>query len=272
MLAGDGNYVNQIIIAMTSVLANHKGRYVKFHLFIDEFSDEDERRLMECGTCGNSSVQIYRMANYLHHFVTINPKESHNPHVSMASNYRLIMTEVLPDDVEKCIYMDSDMVVDADLSEIYDSMLESELAMVVAEIHSMEYRESVLSRLNDWTEFAPFQKDPLRFPYFNAGFFIINLKMAREKRLFDSIKEFISKHDYIPYTDQDILNAVIGQERPGDVRLLPPHYDVFWNTDHYVTYVRSCYSPEEIRDSFEHPKVVHFCGPWKPWDCGGWPH
>ena len=272
MLAGDNNYINQMIVAMTSIVVNHPIRKVSFHLFVNRLSKADENKLISSGSSKNSEVVIYNMEDYLHHFTTINPSESHNPHVSMASNYRLIMTEVLPKNLTKCFYVDSDMVVDTDLSNIYDSMKADELAMVVSEIHSMEFRESVLSRLNNWEEFSKFKMNPLEYPYFNAGFFLLNVDLARKVGMFSRILNFISKHDFIPYTDQDILNAVIGQERPGKVIFLPPHYNVFWNTDHYYSYTRTYYASEQILDSFDNPKVIHFCGPWKPWDCGGWPH
>ena len=272
MLAGDGNYTNQMIVAMTSIIANHPARSVHFHMFLSDIAEEDVKKISSLSNSADCKIDVYRMEDYLHYFSSIDPRNSHNPHVSMASNYRLIMTQVLSDDVSKCFYVDSDMVVDCCLSDVYDSLSDDELALVVPEVHSMEYREMVLSRLDDWEEFSKYREDPLSYPYFNAGFFLLNVKLAKEVNMFSLILDFISKHDFIPYTDQDILNAVIGQMRPGKVRILPPHYDVFWNTDHYVRYSRAYHSPEEIQDSFEHPKVIHFCGPWKPWDCGGWPH
>ena len=272
LITGDQNYVNQIVVTMTSILKNTLSRDVSFHIFIGGVTDErctvfnSVKRIRDC------SVNIYHMEDYEHYFEKVCPEKSLNPHVSKAGNYRLLMSEILPDDVEKCFYIDCDVIVDVDLSEIYDSMQSDELALIVSEIGAMEWRESMLKHWFEWEEFSKFVSSPYEYPHFNDGFFLLNVKLAKEVNMFSLILDFISKHDFIPYTDQDILNAVIGQMRPGKVRILPPHYDVFWNTDHYVRYSRAYHSPEEIQDSFEHPKVIHFCGPWKPWDCGGWPH
>jgi len=272
LLTGDKKYTNQIIVTMTSIIKNMIDSKLFFHIFVGGMNHQDCIKLKSIKKISECSVEIYHMEEHEHYFDRVRPEESLNSHVSKAGNYRLLMTEILPNTVSKCFYVDCDIIVDTDLSKIYYAMKEEEIAAVVSEIGAMEYREDMLIHWYEWEEFSKFVAEPTKYPHFNDGFFLLNVDLARRKGMFSSILEFISKHDFIPYTDQDILNAVIGQDRPGELRILPPHYDVFWNTDHYREYTRSCYPPELIRDSFENPKVIHFCGSWKPWDCGGWPH
>ena len=71
-------------------------------------------------------------------------------------------------------------------------------------------------------EFFLFSKNPLKYPYFNAGFFLVNIKLAKELNIFEKMFDFLNRHPNPPYADQDTLNAVIGQQYSDLINYLEP--------------------------------------------------
>lgn len=107
-----------------------------------------------------------------------------NKYISLATYYRLLMFKILPEDVDKCFYIDGDMIIDTDLSIIYDNLREEKLASVVVEPLAMQHKKSILPHCYEVEDFKNFQNDALEYPYFNTGLFLVNIKLANELNLF----------------------------------------------------------------------------------------
>lgn len=58
------------------------------------------------------------------------------PHITVQTYYRLLIGELLPNEINKCIYLDSDICVCKDLSELFNiDIKDNYLAGVVAPSH-----------------------------------------------------------------------------------------------------------------------------------------
>lgn len=263
---GDKNYSTPIIVSMTSVVKNLSENYhAHFHLFLRE-CDQDVMDKYDCAKAElNCSVTIYQMEQYDCLFNDVDVTKFGNQWINIVCYYRLLMFRILPDNIHKCFYIDGDIIVDTDLSKLYETMKENEIASVVVEVPAMQNRKTTLAHFYEWEEFSKFAKDANAYPHFNAGFFLLNVDLARKKQLWDKFVEFYKKHPNPKYADQDILNAIIGQDRPGELNILPPEYDVFCDLDYEKIYDDAYYSPDDIKRSFESPKIIHYGGPGKPW-------
>ncbi|WII09730.1 HAD-IA family hydrolase [Methanomassiliicoccales archaeon LGM-DZ1] len=268
VLTGDRNYVDQIVVTCTSILANlDRSRRASFHLFMRDINPDYEKRLLALKKFRDCDIEIYSMEQYEKLFADVDITTFHNSYINIVCYYRLLIFKILPETVHKVFYVDGDMIINTDLAPIYDGLGKSLFAAVV-EIYAMDKREEVLAHVYGWDEYALFVKDPMAAPYFNAGFFLVDLDQARSIGLWSSFRRFFDCHPNPPFADQDILNATIGQANHDKVKFLPPHYNVFcdFNIDYSRSFTRSYYPSEQIADSFRAAKIMHYAGGNKPWN------
>jgi len=162
--------------------------------------------------------------------------------ISNVTYYRLLCARILPRELVKVLYLDSDMIVRASLNALWQTLTEDCALAAVQESPKGVARQLALLGL------------PPNTPYFNAGMMLINLAYWREQLVGERALQFLKQNgDKAEYWDQDALNVVL------DGRWIP--VSAVWNFKAlYENYVI------EVRDT--DPSIVHFTGPTKPWDWG----
>ena len=111
-----------------------------------------------------------------------------------AVSAKLILPELLPDDVERIIILDlGDTLVLRDLSEMYNWNMEDKIYYGVLDNGVMKY--------------GPFSKKELDI-YINTGSFLVDVKKVKSERIYEKIVE--NKNVYQPseFFEQDILNDI----------------------------------------------------------------
>lgn len=166
-------------------------------------------------------------------------------HASIANYYRLLIPEVLPDSIDKVLYLDSDLIVRKDITELWNIDLKNYSIAAVEDLGFTGH-----TRL----------KMPLGSKYFNSGVMLINLARWRKDNIHFKVIDFIGKYpDRIRFWDQDGLNAILANQW----KALP----IKWNVQHNYFFPQGM----EIRyaDINADPAIVHFSGegtkPWLPY-------
>ena len=123
-----------------------------------------------------------------------------NSKFSVAALYRLVIPQILLNDIDKAIYLDSDIIVNLDIRELWRIELDEKVLGVIPE---------ALNGVDAQKGFK-LVADNLVKPdeYFNSGVLLINLKILRNEwdTIITAIK-FIGEHpEYSTYLDQEILN------------------------------------------------------------------
>lgn len=186
-------------------------------------------------------------------------------HFKVECYYRLLLPEMLPNH-SKIVYLDSDMIAQADLAELYDVDLSGCFLAATIDAGACALYGDPSS---DWKKYCDEilgLTDPLK--YLQSGVLVMNLDKFRKDLPSKKMLEFASTQMW-KYPDQDVLNCLT----QGSVKYL----DMAWNstTDSLGERVDlvEAYAPEHIKDAFfearRHPKIVHFAGPDKPWDFMG---
>ena len=255
VLAADNNYRYPLMVTLLSSLMNAK-KNTKYQ-FIILVSDQFDMESMELI---NKLLKQYDMPEAAFYNMQDNYQniEMQIKHISYATFYRLQLPELLKE-VEKCIYLDVDVVVKKDLKEFFDTELgDNYIAGVKAAgyYYPEEKKTATISLL---------EIDKLD-QYINAGVLLINLKKMREDKLTETFEKLLEKN--FPSQDQDILNAACY----GHIKVLPPKYNAMtkYNVgikDEYdrIECLHICYTREEWDEACETPVIIHYADRWKPW-------
>lgn len=251
LLATDDNFVQHCCVTITSVLVNNQD--VVIYLFTEGLTSEHVEQLNSVATAYGGELHIHKVR---HEQVKDFPMPSYmSSHISIATYYRLFAAIILPDTVEKIIYLDCDIVVRGSLKELWDTPMDD--YALAAVYQSNEHSEGGENGPHSYTRLGIPPEDG----YFNAGVLLLNLKYWRDNNVTNRLFAFIKDHyELIHAHDQDTLNAVLHSE----AAVLSPT----WNfREHFLDGIDYTY-PSKINysDLPVYPIIIHFVSKPKPWE------
>lgn len=159
--------------------------------------------------------------------------KSHIKYISRIGMSRFLLADLLPD-LNKIIYLDSDLLVQADLKELWDIDLGDNYAAMACQYLSTNRFMYTLKFDN----------------YFNIGVMLINLDLFRRDNIKEKIRDFLQKNE-TTYPDQDAANLVM----KGRIKEL----SYLWNF--WIYRIDSYISPKEFKEA----KIIHYPA-HKPWN------
>ena len=177
-------------------------------------------------------------------------------HISAATYARLLIGKCLPDEIEKVIYLDGDMLVLSDLRNIWDVDLKGHpLAAVQDPVAGLVGQSAQMMHWEGWDV-------PAGTQVFNAGLMVIDLSRWRKEKMFERAVQIAREHpERMRFWDQCALNYVIR----GNFAALDPT----WNVSPFLNYpphsLDVIYDKETVGRCIHHPKVLHFGGTYRPW-------
>lgn len=164
---------------------------------------------------------------------------------------KLTVAECLPADLAKVIWLDCDMLVFADLAELWDTPL--------GDAHLLAVRDVLVPTVSSRFGISSYAEVGLDLctPYFNAGVMVIDLARWRTSGVAAAALEYLRRyHDRVFFWDQEALNAVLaGRWRQVDER---------WNWSANVDRLARNGS-SSTNGNGQEPRIVHFTGNIKPW-------
>lgn len=169
-------------------------------------------------------------------------------HISTFS--RLFLLHVLPENMDRVIYIDCDMIIRHSLKDLWEMDMEDKWVMSADDCRGEKYRDDI--------------GIPRNSIYTNNGLMVIDLEAWRRNNVEPLFVEFIKKYNGdITYMDQGVLNGVF--QPLNKVKLLPIAYNA--QTACYdLGYdgLEACrnpvwaYSREEFDKDIQDPTIVHF--------------
>ena len=255
-LCSDNTYFIQLCVALSSLLksANCNTVYEVNILLSNGISEE------------NMSLLKFIQALYTRHTInTINCQNEYKglectiAHITVPTYYRLLLPSLLPN-VKKCIYLDCDVIVKKDLSDLYSIDIEG---YYVAGVRAAGYfyPESSAKSTCDCLGISSISN------YINAGVMLLNLDLLRKDNVEPIFKELAFKK--YPSQDQDVINKVCFSK----TKILAPKFNAMTkykleSPDFYFT--RNClqnaYGLELWTEARLHPYIIHYADKIKPWN------
>lgn len=192
--------------------------------------------------------------------------------INVVSYYRLLMPRVLPRDLTRVLYLDSDVIACTDVSRLWESDLNGQYCLAVPDCATPFLDAPTV--LGNYELCRPYMGVAAPVPnyrelglkadgaYFNAGVLLIDLAAWREADIFTrSLMCVENNREQMIFEDQYVLNVVLAAKWG--------QLDMRWNQGwHAFNYPKWQHSPFD-RETFEQlrndPYIVHFTTRFKPW-------
>ena len=181
-------------------------------------------------------------------------------HISVETYYRFLIQDVLPQ-YDKVLNLDCDIIVMADVAELYRTDVEGYL---LAAVHDADFLGQIHGANRKTQKYV--QKNfPMKNPdnYFQAGVLLFNEKVIRKTYSLDQWLTFCTTP--YKYHDQDVLNLYC----EGRVKYLDMAWNVLTDCDHTRISQVVVHAPAPIREEYHRayadPKIIHYAGHLKPW-------
>lgn len=243
VFAVDDNYARHCAVAINSIL-DHISSKQKINFFIihDENFSERNKPLFKALSSKNVSFNYLKVRLSDFSIYPLN-----RDHISIATYYRLALQDLLPSNIEKIIYLDSDIVVMDNIAKLWEIDLEDNfLGGALDEGGVLQIRRLGL---------------PLSHNYINAGICIMNIKKMRQENLKHLYTESLYKnYELITLQDQDILNISFVNK----IKKLPLRWNVqsrFYKQNE----LEYAFSQKELEEAALQPAIIHYSDREKPW-------
>lgn len=258
VFASDTNYVPVLTTAVYSMLKNASN---EFHYDIYVFSNKPDfskfnimKDFLE--QCGYATVRVVDVSGMLSdHRLTTN-----NAHISQETYYRFLIQDILPY-YDKVLYLDSDLIIKADISTLYSTTLEDNYLAAVKDIDFAGNLNLKDGKRSKYAKEVLGLDQP--YDYFQAGVLLLNTKKLRDDIPLGVWLLESTDSKYI-YNDQDILNKYCS----GKVCFLDPAWNVMINCGGRIENLFSI-APEHLFAEFQkarsNEKIIHYAGFEKPW-------
>ncbi|MCD2502364.1 glycosyltransferase family 8 protein [Clostridium sp. NSJ-145] len=165
-------------------------------------------------------------------------------HFTIETYYRFLAQSILPEEVDRILWLDADMIVKKSISDFYNQDFEGKYVVVCQSINKNPME--ILQRLElDSTS-----------KYFNAGTILFNLKDIRKNIKPSIYFEYIRDNkDKIKWLDQDVLNVIFNTSSKYDDN---ERYNKQIFSEHK-------FNAEQLEYIENNTAIIHYIGAIKPW-------
>lgn len=235
--SANSKYTRYLYVMLTSLFENNRDDPVTVFVLTADFTREDRLSLMKLAEHYQQTIRFIDIDREAFAHLPMNAK------MSLETYFRLKLPELLPDEINRILYLDVDIIVQGALRELCQMPMNG---CSFAACHDFDMPELDVFRRELFH-----RTDHL--DYFNAGVMLWDMDRIRQRYSFeDFMKAAVELGENLPFCDQEILNYI----SCGDVQLLDGR--------------KYNYIAERYAYDFDHPYadsalIIHFAGtnPWK---------
>ena len=243
VFATDANYLMPTCVMLRSLTFHNPD--ARLHLLSDGSLTRENIRRMEDDAGRPISIYTFKWDVF---------PQCNGPleYVSQISFSRLAMAEVLPEKMDKVLYLDVDTIIREDLTPLWETPLNDYAIGAVMDASNNDIRHFNRLRI------------PANAGLFNSGVLLINLAWWREHDAANIFRKYITDFpDRFYFHDQDVLNATLWNHR----KPLPLKWNcqsAFFYKIGHVLY--DWWAVEkELKEATANPAILHFITAEKPW-------
>lgn len=240
----DNNYVQHCMAMLCSVFDNNSEHRITVHVLHSGLSVSCQDLILELGRKYKQKIIFYDID--LHKLEGIKINKEH-PDLSIATYFRFFLSSFLDNSIKRVLYLDCDVIVLRDISELFTLNMENYGVAGVKDYSPYNdiHRKVMGQELDDRG--------------FNAGVLMINLDYWRKHHAQDKLLSFaLNNSKNVMMEDQDALNYVFRQKW----FMLPYKYG--WTPMSVARLDRN----QRTQDIYEYvfsPSILHYAAHTKPW-------
>ena len=165
------------------------------------------------------------------------------PYLSIECYYRLYSQFVLPGNLDRILWLDSDIIVKGSLADLYESDFKGAPLIAFSNMDEEKDNDKNLRRLGL----------SLVKPYFNSGVLLLNLEYLRKNTTKSAILNFCRDNaSRLKFEDQDAFNLLY-------------HDSAFILNDQRYNCMVNAPQDFSSPDIVEKAVIIHYAGRQKPW-------
>ena len=231
--------------SIVSIMVNNREEEICFYIIEDNISNYNKNLL-------NTLVKEYGQQIVFIPMPDINKRyqlglKKVNKKWFFNSYCRLFLYDLLPLDVHRVIYLDSDTITNGNLKELWNTNLEGCAFGAVYDCLNDNYYK--LLSLNP------------NYGYCNSGVLLQDLDLLRQINALERIKEYINNQDgYVFFMEQTILNSCFYEY----IKVLSPKYNfqtlmasLCYDNIIRLRQPKHFYSKDELNISLDETKIIH---------------
>lgn len=247
-------------VSIASLFANNRDADNIHVLYIEkEIKEENKRKLRNLADEYGRELEFMPMPDWSKK-IDFQLESSKSRWLGMGYN-RLFLTEFIPEEIDKVLYLDSDTIIERSIKSLWETELDGYYMAGVDDCLSRYYR-SLIGLSGDGI-------------YCNAGVLLINLKKWREDNVCSKFVGLLRKRNgMIVFNDQSILNELFKNQ----ILILPQQYNVnslvyLFSYQELMTLRKPyhySYTADDLDAAKNTPVITHFTGNFyvlfRPWE------
>ena len=239
----DERFMKYGIVSLYSLRENAaSGNTYRIYFLHTDVTDESRAKVKNLLERPGFEIYFENVSDYLE---SIAHKFPLRDYYSKTTYFRLFIADMHPE-YDKAIYVDSDTIIQGDMSDLYDIDVKG---FILGACH-----EQAMVQVNEYGAYVEKCLGLDRNLYFNAGLLLINCVEFRQRNVLDRFIQTLQVYDCVVTQDEDYLNLLCKDH----VKFL----DQRWNTEIFGT----------IPYPIEEAKILHYIMFNKPWHYDTCPH
>lgn len=241
----DSNYVQHCAVTLVSLFENNRSETFSIHILTQDLPESDRNTLQTLANSYHNTVYFYSPSPKMLEGFTI---RKFSKRISMATYFRCFLSEILPEDISRVLYLDCDIIVLDQIRPFWDMPLDE---VGVAAVEDMGCHEKERYEILQY---------PMSDSYFNAGVLLVNLDFWRAHHIAQACIDYFHQYpERILFNDQDLLNSVLHKDK-----ILT---DLRWNVQdafYRTPKVKDEAWKKKFTEVLKHPAILHYTNR-KPW-------
>ena len=238
--ACDDHFVKYTVVSIHSMKCHASASY-RYHVYILH-TGISESMMEQVLALQDERFEI-SFENVTEYLNSISHQLPVRDYYSKTTYYRLFIAEMFPQ-YDKAIYIDSDTVVQGDISEMYLTDIKD---AYVGACH-----EQAMVQVDEYGTYCERVVGVSRHNFFNAGVLLLNCRQCRAHHVLEKFIGYLQVYNFVVTQDEDYLNLICKDH-------------VYWLDQRWNTEIFG-----EIAYPIEEAKILHYIMTNKPWhyeDC-----
>lgn len=251
LLISDDNYAFLLGGCLYSLLyTNTAVKTINVYIISDHISRGSLEKIIEIGKRFDRKIIVVDPPNMSKDIVVKGT-------LNISTYYRLMLSSVIPDSVDKLLYLDCDVLIRGNLEDLWNTDISEYYLGGVYDTTGKYARKAVGLKRHGL--------------YVNAGVLLINLKKWRKEKIEAKFLKYLDEQGWkVEFNDQGVINHVCSKR----IKLVNPKYNFMptyerysWRQLKWIVNSDTFYSYENIKESKRNPLIIHFAGyafsrPW----------